>query len=151
MRKRWLGTSAGLVLAIGLATPACAPLPGRTVDPLYLGAGARAGGGPPPVRDQWAGRYDDSRGSGEMVIQLRRSGTQLEGVWQLRTGGDGVLTGSVLEGGSRVRFQLANQGGTCLVLLDGAGEISVSTWTATYSGRDCQGTISNGRFSLSKQ
>lgn len=86
-----------------------------------------------------------------MVIQLRRSGTQLEGVWQLRTGGDGVLTGSVVEGGSRVRFQLASQGGACLVLLDGTGEVGGSTWTATYSGRDCQGVIANGRFSLTKQ
>jgi hypothetical protein len=50
-----------------------------------------------------------------------------------------------------MKFQVANQGGTCLVLLDGTGEISGSTWTATYSGRDCQGAIANGRFSLTKQ
>lgn len=144
------GAVVGPVLALALAVAGCAPLPGRTLDPPYLGAGSRAAG-PPPVRDQWAGRYEDSRGSGELVVQLRRVGSELEGFWQLRTGGDGVLTGSLAEGGTRARFQLASQGGSCLVLLDGVGEISGNTWTATYSGRDCQGAISNGRFSLTKR
>ena len=103
------------------------------------------------MRDQWVGRYEDSRGSGELVVQLRRTGSQLEGVWQLRTGGEGVVTGSLIESGTKVKFQLASQGGSCLVLLDGTGEISGSTWAATYTGRDCRGAITNGRFSLSKQ
>lgn len=128
----------------------CAPLPDRTLDPVYLGSRGRTEG-PPPARDQWVGRYEDSRGSGELAIQLRRVGSQLEGVWQLRTGGTGVLTGSVVEGGTGVKFQLASQGGTCLVLLDGVGEVTGSIWMATYTGRDCQGAISNGRFSLSKR
>lgn len=62
-----------------------------------------------------------------------------------------MLTGSLVEGGTGVKFQLASQGGTCLVLLDGVGEISGNTWTATYTGRDCQGAISQGRFSLTKR
>lgn len=136
------GAVVGPVLALALAVAGCAPLPGRTLDPPYLGAGSRAAG---------PGRYEDSRGSGELVVQLRRVGSQLDGFWQLRTGGDGVLTGSLAEGGTRARVQLASQGGNCLVLLDGVGEISGNTWTATYSGRDCQGAISNGRFSLTKR
>lgn len=142
---RVIALAAVVVMAAG-----CAPLPGRTLDPVYLGSGGRTEG-PPSARDQWVGRYEDSRGSGELIVQLRRTGAQLEGVWQLRTGGDGVLTGSLVESGTGVKFQLASQGGTCLVLLHGVGEISGNTWTATYTGRDCQGAISHGRFSLTKR
>lgn len=144
-RRRMTAWAAALLVLAG-----CAPLPGRTLDPVYLGSRGPAEG-PAPVRDQWIGRYEDSRGSGEMIVQIRRTGPQLEGVWHLRTGGDGVITGSLSEGGTKMKFQVANQGGTCLVLLDGTGQISGSTWTATYSGRDCQGAIANGRFSLTKQ
>ncbi len=144
------GTRFGVALVVVLFFTACAPLPGRTFDPLYPVLGSEPQG-PPPARDQWVGRYEDSRGTGELVIQLRWTAAKLEGVWRLRTGGEGTLTGNVLEGGSKVRFQLASEGGSCLVLLDGAGEIVGNTWTATYGGRDCQGTISNGRFSLAKR
>jgi hypothetical protein len=128
---------------------ACAPLPGDTLDPLNPVLRSDSPG-PPPVRDQWVGRYEDSRGTGELVIQLRRTASKLEGVWRLRTGGDGTLTGNALEGGSKVRFQLAGEGGACLVLLDGAGVIAGNTWTATYAGRDCQGPVTDGRFTLTK-
>lgn len=127
----------------------CAPLPGKTVDPLAPALGLQQG--PPPARDQWFGRYEDSRGAGDLVIQLRRTGSRVEGTWRLRTGGDGTLAGTWTEGESSVRFQLASQGGGCPVLLDGVGEIKGTTWTASYSGRDCQGPVSGGRFSLTKR
>ena len=144
MRALW-----GVTAVVVMAVAACAPLPGRTLDPLkpVLSSESQA---PPPTRDQWVGRYEDSRGTGELVIQLRRTASKLEGIWRLRTGGDGTLTGNVLEGGSRVRFQLAGEGGSCLVLLDGAGEITDNRWTATYTGRDCQGAVVDGRFTLTK-
>jgi hypothetical protein len=114
-------------------------------------AGKLGGDSPPPARDQWVGRYEDSRGSGELVVQLRRAGVQVEGIWRLRTGGDGIVTGSVIGGTPVVKFQFASQGGACFALLEGAGEIKDDTWTATYAGRDCQGEISNGRFTLRKR
>ncbi len=145
MRARW----APLTAAVLMSAAACAPLPGRTLDPLspVLRSESQA---PPPTRDQWVGRYEDSRGTGELVIQLRQTAAKLEGVWRIRTGGDGTLTGSVLEGGSKVRFQLAGEDGSCLLLLDGVGEIGSGRWTGTYSGRDCQGSVTGGRFTLTK-
>lgn len=142
--------SVAALLMASLAFWGCAPLAGKTVDPLapVLGLGRV---GPPAARDQWVGQYEDSRGSGELVVQLQRVGSRIEGSWQLRTGGDGTLTGTQAEDGSTVQFQFASQGGTCPVLLDGKGEISGTTWTATYSGRDCQGPVANGRFSLTKR
>ena len=139
--------AAGLIGAAALW--GCAPLPGKTVDPLAPALGLQQG--PPPARDQWVGPYEDSRGSGELTIQLRRVGSRLEGTWQLRTGGDGTLAGTQAAGESSIRFQLASQGASCPVLLDGVGEITGATWTATYSGRDCQGPVSGGRFSLTKR
>ncbi len=137
-----------LLVAVGLW--GCAPLPGRAIDPVVpaLGLGPE---GPPPQRDQWIGRYEDSRGGGDMTVQLRRTGDRVEGIWQLRTGGDGVLTGTLVAGTSIVKFQLASQGASCFVLIEAVGEIKENVWTATYSGRDCQGAISNGRFSLTKR
>ena len=143
------GTRIGAVLVAAVSIAACAPMPGHTLDPLNPVLRSESQG-PPPVRDQWVGRYEDSRGSGELVIQLRRTAAKLEGVWRLRTGGEGTLTGNALEEGSKIRFQLAGEGGSCLVLLDGAGEIAGKTWTATYAGRDCQGPVTNGRFTLTK-
>ena len=142
------GRQLGAVLVMVISIAACAPMPGGTLDPLY--PVLRSDSGPPPVRDQWVGRYEDSRGTGDLVIQLRRTASKLEGVWRLRTGGDGTLTGSAAEGGPTVRFQLAGDGGSCLVLLDGVGEIAGNKWTATYTGRDCQGPVTDGRFTLTK-
>jgi hypothetical protein len=136
------------VVALGLS--GCAPLPGGTLDPLAPTFGSDQGG-PPPARDQWVGRYEDSRGAGEIAMQLRRVGDRVEGIWQLRTGGDGVLSGTLVGATSIIKFQLASQGGTCFVLLEGAGEIKGNAWTSTYSGRDCQGPISNGRLTLTRR
>jgi hypothetical protein len=107
--------------------------------------------GPPAARDQWAGRYEDSRGSGELVVQLRRTGGGIEGVWQLRTGGGGVVSGTVVPNTAVVKFQLTTQDTTCFALLEGAGELTAERWTATYGGRDCRGEITNGHFSLTKR
>lgn len=137
------------VLLVVFALAGCTPLAGRTLDP----AGAIAGPeqGPPPERDQWVGRYEDSRGTGELVMQIRRAASRIAGVWKLRTGGDGILSGAVVGNTSVVKFELATQGGPCFVLIEGAGEIREREWTATYGGRDCQGPITNGRFTLKKQ
>lgn len=134
--------------AAAVALASCAPLPEGTLDPVRPAFGG-SHGGPPSARDQWVGRYEDSRGSGELIVQLRRRGTQVDGVWRLRTGGDGVITGTLAADGS-IRFQLASEGGSCLVLLDGVGKIAERTWTATYAGRDCEGPVTEGRFSLAK-
>lgn len=137
-------------LAVVVAALAgCAPLAGRTLDPV--GAMVEREQGPPPERDQWVGRYEDSRGAGELTVQVRRSASRLDGVWRLRTGGDGVLTGDLVGSTPVVKFQLASQGGPCFVLLEGAGEMREREWTATYGGRDCQGPITNGRFTLRKR
>ena len=140
--------ASGVLLTLLLA--ACAPLPGRTLDPLTIGS-VIGSEGPPPQRDQWIGRYEDTRGSGELVVQFRRTAGGVEGIWQLRTGGDGVLTGTRVPNTSIVKFTLASQDAACFVLLEGVGELTADRWTATYSGRDCQGTVSNGRFSLTKR
>ena len=148
-----VGTRIG-VLALLMASVAfwgCAPLAGRTVDPLAPALGLR---GPAPTDaalDDWVGRYEDSRGSGDFVARLRRVGSRLEGTWQLRTGGDGTLTGTQAEGASTIQFRLESSGAGCAVVLDGTGELSASTWTANYSGRDCQGPISDGRLSLTRR
>lgn len=148
--KRWrrVVTYAGLLAMLALV--GCAPLPGRTLDPVGRAVGGSTAG-PPPARDQWLGRYEDSRGSGELALQVRRSGNGIEGVWQLRTGGVGVVTGTLVAGSSIVKFQLASQDASCFVLLEGAGELTPERWTATYAGRDCQGAIANGRFTLMKR
>lgn len=137
-------------LAVAVAVLAgCAPLGGRTLDPVGAMAGQEQG--PPSERGQWVGRYEDSRGAGELTVQVRRSASRLDGVWRLRTGGDGVLTGTTAGSPSLVRFELASQGAPCFVLLEGAGEMNGGEWVATYSGRDCQGPVTDGRFRLRKR
>ena len=145
MSHHWSLNAVLLVVALA----GCAPMGGQTLDPVGVMVGREQG--PPPERDQWVGRYEDSRGAGEVAVQVRRTESRLEGVWRLRTGGDGALTGTVVGNTSVVRFELASQGGPCFVLLEGAGEMREREWTATYTGRDCQGPITNGRFTLKKQ
>lgn len=144
-----LGRRGMLLGMVSLVAAGCAPLPGRTIDvvrPLL----ETKDGGPPPARDQWTGRYEDSRGAGELVVQLRRTATGIEGRWELRTGGGGVLTGTQVPNSSIVKFQLATEDATCFALLEGAGELTADRWTATYGGRDCRGAVTNGRFTLTK-
>ena len=142
-----VGVATGLLIFVVIG---CAPLPGRTLDPLTLASGVR-GDEPPPERDQWLGRFQDSRGSGELDVQIRRTTSAIEGVWRLRTGGDGVVTGTRVPNSSVVKFQLATQGGTCFLLLEGVGNLTADHWEATYDGRDCHGQITNGRLSLKKR
>ena len=142
MMRRAIG-----IMGLAGVLAACAPLPGSALDPL--GPTFARSEGPPSVRDQWIGRYEDSRGSGELTIQVRRSGPTLEGVWQLRSGGDGTISGTVSGDGSGVRFQMRNREANCVVVLDGVGAMTTTTWTATYDGIDCWGRVGNGRFTLS--
>lgn len=139
----------GTTLAVtAWAIVACAPLPGRTVDPVAPALGVRP---PGPMADSqaWIGRYEDSRGAGDLAVEMRLVGSEVEGTFQLRTGGEGVLTGTLAE--SSIRFKFESRGGTCPAILEGSGTFKEGTWTATYAGRDCQGQITGGRLSLTRR
>jgi len=99
----------------------------------------------------WVGRYTDNRGTGEITVTLVRGESTVSGTWKMRTGGGGPLTGIVEPNAGRVMLRLENIAAECPGLLEGSAEMSDTTFTATYQGKDCQGPVTGGRLELRPQ
>jgi hypothetical protein len=121
-----------------------APLqPGPTVRTESPRAQARAVG--PSV---WVGRYQDSRGAGDVSFTLVRGETTVSGTWKLRTGGGGPVTGLIEAGGRRMQFRMENIAPECPGTFEGSAEISDITLVGSYRGGDCEGAVTEGRLEL---
>ena len=159
----------GLVSGISLA--ACSPLPGPSLDPVYFKAGGQpaaapaqagtpAAHAPPPAQEPvrvearatatrvWTGRYQDSRGAGEVTFSLVQGQSTVSGTWKFRTGGGGPLTGLVQGGGQRIEIRMENIAPECPAMFEGSLEISARALVGTYHGTDCEGPVTEGRLAL---
>jgi hypothetical protein len=155
-----------VLVPIGLFTLAgCSRLPGASLDPVYFKLGSQGDQGPNQSRapepaessrlqtgtsgsTSWVGRYQDSRGVGEIVISLVRGESTVSGTWRLRTGGGGPLTGVVEAGARRLQLRMENTSPECPGLLEGWMEITETAVVGTYQGKDCDGPVTNGRLEL---
>ncbi len=152
---------------VGLATLAgCSPLPGNTLDPVFLKYGDKPGPAPiqiaapttkgsPPVGSKitgtsvWVGRYRDSRGDGEIFFSLVRREATLSGIWKLRTGGGGPFNATVGTGSGKLTFRMENTAPECPGTFEGWIQIGETTgMIGAYHGKDCEGVVSDGRFDL---
>ncbi len=151
---------------IGLATLAgCSPLPGNTLDPVFLKYGDKPSPAPtqiaapptkgsPPVESKttgtsvWVGRYRDNRGDGEVMFSLVRREATLSGIWKLRTGGGGSFNATIAAGGGKLTFRMENTAPECPGTLEGWAEIGEATMIGAYHGKDCEGVVSDGRLDL---
>ena len=111
-----------------------------------LGAPARSLG--PSV---WAGRYQDSRGAGDVTFTLVRGESTVSGTWKLRTGGGGPITGLLDETGRRMQLRMENIAPECPGTFEGSAEISDTSMMATYRGKDCEGVVTDGKLELRPQ
>ncbi len=153
------------VTVLGVALSGCSPLPGASLDPVYLKLGDKPGlvspqtvaRPPEPVRPSssdassptvWVGRYRDSRGEGEITFAFTQAGAALSGAWKLRTGGGGPLTGIVEADGRRLRFRMEDAASECRGAFEGWAELSEAAMIGAYHGKDCQGVVSDGRIDL---
>jgi hypothetical protein len=131
------------------ASPAPRPVPAppvplaKTVPP---GAPARSLG--PSV---WAGRYQDSRGAGDVTFTLVRGESTVSGTWKLRTGGGGPITGLLVETGRRMQLRMENIAPECPGIFEGSAELSDTSMVATYRGKDCEGPVTDGKLELRLQ
>jgi hypothetical protein len=99
----------------------------------------------------WVGRYQDSRGAGDVSFTLVRGESTVSGTWKLRTGGGGPVTGVVEAGGRRMQLRMENIAPECPGLLEGSAEITDTNIVATYRGKDCEGAVTGGRLELRLQ
>jgi hypothetical protein len=168
----WISTAVRCsVVALPLVV-ACSPLPGATLDPLYLkgpNAPAPAQGKPSASAVQakpaaavsapvapasiaathWMGRYQDSRGTGDMTVELVRGTSIVSGTWKLRTGGGGPLTAIGDDRlGQALDLRMESVGQDCPGTFQGSLRLTEATAVATYRGTDCQGPVSDGRLEL---
>jgi hypothetical protein len=104
----------------------------------------------PIVSSVWVGRYQDSRGSGDITFTLVRGESRLSGTWTLRTGGGGPLTGSFEPGGRRLQLQMENIAPECSGIFEGTADMTDTTLVATYRGKDCAGGVTDGRLELTR-
>jgi len=96
----------------------------------------------------WAGRYQDSRGAGQVTFSLVRGASTISGIWKLRTGGGGPVTAVAEAGGQRWQLRMENTAPECPAVFEGSMEISQTGLVATYHGRDCEGPVTDGRLEL---
>jgi hypothetical protein len=114
------------------------------------------GQAPPPRQPEtkgvtssgWVGRYQDSRGAGEVSATLVRGTSMVSGTWTARTGGGGPLVGTLESDGHRLQFRMENLAPECPGTLQGIAELGDRTLVGTYTGRDCQGAVTEGRLDL---
>ena len=143
----------------------CSPLPGKTLDPMYVKIGTKPASEPTPSASPqakasplaaptptgasvWVGRYRDSRGEGDVTFSLVRSESSLSGTWKLRTGGGGALTGVVGAIGRRWQVRMENTAAECPGTFEGWAEFGGTTLVGAYHGRDCEGPVSDGWLDL---
>lgn len=99
----------------------------------------------------WVGRYQDSRGSGDLTFSLVRGESTVSGTWKLRTGGGGPITGLLDETGHRMQLRMENIAPECPGTFEGSAEISDTSMVATYRGKDCEGAVTQGKLELRPQ
>ena len=133
--------------------PASAPPPPVTAPPPAVSPPSAT---VPPVASTvtpavWVGRYQDSRGGGAVTFTLVRGTSTVSGTWKARTGGGGPVTGLVAADGRRIELRMENVARECPGTLEGSGEITGTTLTASYHGNDCEGRITDGRLDLHAQ
>ncbi len=158
-----------MLLAVGTfilaAIAGCAPLPGNSLDPVYLymkglGSGktseqAAAQETKESLRAEaktmeqtaWAGRYQDSRGGGEITMSLVRGITTTSGTWRLRTGGGGPIT-IIGERGQRLQLRMESIARECPGAFEGWVEFNEAGLIGAYNGKDCDGSVLDGRLEL---
>ena len=169
-KRRWIAMILGTpVLWVGaLLLPGllgCSPLPGKTLDPVYLKIGAKptsesAQTVPPSTKDSpplesktvgtsvWVGRYRDSRGDGEIIFSLVRREAALSAIWKLRTGGGGPFNTTAATDSGKLTFRMENTAPECPGTFEGWVEIGEATMIGAYHGNDCEGVVSDGRLDL---
>ena len=96
----------------------------------------------------WVGRYQDSRGAGDVTFTLVRGESTVSGTWTFRTGGGGPITGLVEAGGRRMQLRMENIAPECPGTFEGAGELDDTSLVATYRGNDCEGAVTEGKLEL---
>jgi hypothetical protein len=99
----------------------------------------------------WIGRYQDSRGAGDVTFTLVRGTSTVSGTWRLRTGGGGPLAGTLGADGRRLEFRMENLAPECPGTFQGTAELSDVTLAGTYHGQDCDGAVTDGRLELRLQ
>ena len=120
--------------AAPLAKTAPASAPARTLGPSV-----------------WIGRYQDSRGGGDVTFTLVRGASTVSGTWKLRTGGGGPITGLVDETGRRMQLRMENIAPECPGTFEGSAEIGDASMVGTYRGKDCEGAVTEGTLNLHPQ
>jgi len=137
----WKGGSQPGAAPAQAGKPAAATPTPRAQEPPRVEARA-------PATSVWIGRYQDSRGAGEVTFSLVRGQSMVSGTWRLRTGGGGPLTGVVQAGGRRLDLRMENVAPECPGMFEGSAEISENALIGTYHGKDCQGPVTDGRLEL---
>lgn len=134
------------------ASPAPAVPPSVPAQPVPLAKTAPPGA---PARtlgpSVWAGRYQDSRGAGDVTFILVRGASTVSGTWKLRTGGGGPITGLLDETGRRMQLRMENIAPECPGTFEGSAEIGDTSMVATYRGKDCEGAVTDGKLELRPQ
>ena len=166
MRHVWGGV---LLAFVGALLSCAAPLPSGSLDPAAIitprqSKNEKSSGSSEEISNHktptyptkasqysgsevWMGWYRDSRGGGEIALSLVRRAAGLYGIWQLRTGGGGLIQGTVGENGT-LSFRMDNGAPECPGTFEGQATVEKDVLRGAYEGKDCGGKVSDGRLEL---
>ncbi len=99
----------------------------------------------------WVGRYQDSRGAGDVTFTLMRGESTVSGTWKLRTGGGGPITGLLDNTSRRMQLRMENIAPECPGIFEGSAELNDTSMVGTYRGKDCEGAVTSGKLELRPQ
>lgn len=141
--------------------PAGQPAPGSrsapSVSPVSPQAPplAKAAPAQAPARNLgpsvWIGRYQDSRGAGDVTLTVVWGASTVSGTWKMRTGGGGPITGLLDGTGRRMQLRMENIAPECPGTFEGSADIREASILATYRGNDCEGAVTQGTLELRPQ
>ncbi len=83
-----------------------------------------------------------------MTVSLVQHESAITGMWKLRTGGGGPVSGVVEATGTRLRLTLENTSPECPGKFEGWAELKQAALVGAYHGTDCEGAVSDGWLDL---
>jgi serine protease Do len=100
------------------------------------------------IEGGWAATFADSVSSGQLSFTMMQDGTSVRGTYTSSMGGGGTITGSVVN--NKFSFELTQSIKDCPGRFLGSADLRSNSMIGSYSGTDCQGTHTNGSFSMTK-
>jgi serine protease Do len=100
------------------------------------------------ISGAWAATFADSLSAGQLSFNMMQDGETVRGTYTSSLGGGGTISGRVTN--NKFTFELVQSVKDCPGHYSGSADLHGGGMFGGYAGNDCQGSHSNGSFSMTK-